>query len=96
MTRSGLMRTRTGPSSAGSAGLRPRGLSAHLPPDEKVNVGSAGGTGSFWNRWTLYSADGHGGNIALIGPGRSDWPVRILQVAGSADTTADILAREVL
>jgi len=66
------------------------------PRTGEVYVGSATGTGGFWSRWTSYAADGHGGNIALIGREPSDWRVSILQVAGSADTTDDILAMEAL
>ncbi len=66
------------------------------PVNGQLYVGSATGSDGFWGRWTSYSANGHGGNIALKDRGRSDWRVSILQVAGSADTEGDILAMESL
>ena len=64
------------------------------PRTGELYIGSATGSEGFWQRWTIYGANGHGGNVALIGRDPSDWIVSILQVAGSADTSDDILAME--
>ncbi len=66
------------------------------PRTGETYVGSATGAEGFWQRWTQYGGDGHGGNVALIDRERSDWIVSILQVAGSADTKDDVLAMEAL
>lgn len=66
------------------------------PRDGSLYVGSATGEGGFWNRWAEYRANGHGGNVALKGRQASDFVVSVLQAAGSADTTDDILASEAL
>ena len=66
------------------------------PDTHESYVGSASGRDGFWQRWTGYGVDGHGGNVALIDRKRSDWTVSILQLAGSADTGDDILAMEAL
>lgn len=41
-----------------------------------------------------YEADGHRGNVALLLRERSDWIISTLQVAGSAENQADVLAAE--
>jgi hypothetical protein len=64
------------------------------PRDGSLYVGSATGTGGFWERWSAYRANGHGGDVALIGRPRSDFIVGILQVAGSADSNDAVLAME--
>ena len=64
------------------------------PRDGSHYVGSATAAGGFWARWTQYRANGHGGNVALLGRPRSDYVVSILQVAGSSDTEHDILTME--
>lgn len=64
------------------------------PRDGSLYVGSATAQGGFWDRWTQYGANGHGGNVALIGREPSDFVVSVLQVAGSADTEDMILAME--
>lgn len=64
------------------------------PDTREVYVGSASGNDGFWQRWTEYGADGHGGNVALVDRERSDWSVSILQVAGSADNSDEILTME--
>ena len=64
------------------------------PRDGSLYVGSAIGEGGFWARWSEYRANGHGGNVALIGRERSDFVVSVLQVAGSADSDDAILAME--
>lgn len=66
------------------------------PRDGSLYVGSATAQGGFWSRWAEYRANGHGGNVALIGRDPSDFVVSILQVAGSADTAEDVLAAETL
>ena len=64
------------------------------PRTSECYVGSAKGEGGFWSRWQSYAANGHGGNVALIGREPSDFIVSILQVAGSADSPDDIVAME--
>ena len=66
------------------------------PRTGELYVGSATGAGGFWSRWCEYRRTGHGGNVALIGREPTDWRVSILQVAGSTDSTDDILAAEQL
>lgn len=60
-------------------------------------VGSASGDGGFWQRWSDYVQNGHGGNQALIRDGRdarTQAIVSILEVTGSAETRQDIVNRE--
>ena len=64
------------------------------PRDGTMYVGSASAVGGFWARWSEYLANGHGGNVGLVGREPSDFHVTVLQVAGSADTADDILAAE--
>nr|AGU10882.1 hypothetical protein [uncultured organism] len=64
------------------------------PRDGSLYGGSAMAEGGFWARWSDYGANGYGGNVALRGREPSDFIVSVLQVAGSADTTDDILAAE--
>lgn len=64
------------------------------PRDGSLYVGSATAAGGFWSRWSEYRANGHGGNVALVGREPSDFVVSVLQVAGSTDTIDDILAAE--
>lgn len=64
------------------------------PRDGSLYVGSATGEGGFWRRWAEYRANGHGGNVALLGREPSDFVASILEVAGSADSDRDILAAE--
>jgi hypothetical protein len=66
------------------------------PRTGELYVGSATATGGFWSRWSEYRRNGHGGNVALIGREPTDWRVSILQVAGSTDSTEDILTAEQL
>ena len=66
------------------------------PDTREFYIGAASGSEGFWQRWTGYGADGHGGNVALLNRERSDWIVSILQVAGSSDSSDDILAMEAL
>jgi hypothetical protein len=66
------------------------------PRTGEAYVGSAKGEGGFWSRWMEYRANGHGGNVALIGRDPTDFTASILQVAGSAENADDILAAETL
>ena len=65
------------------------------PKTKEQYVGSATGDAGFWGRWQDYS-NGHGGNVALKSRDPSDYQVSILEVAGSALTTDDILKAEQL
>jgi hypothetical protein len=64
------------------------------PKTREHYVGAAHGEGGFLGRWREYLANLHGGNVALIGRAPTDWQVSILEVAGSAAGTAEILAME--
>lgn len=64
------------------------------PRTGELYVGSATAEGGFWSRWSEYRRNGHGGNVALVGREPTDWRISILQVAGSTDSTDDILAAE--
>ena len=64
------------------------------PKTKEQYVGSASGGEGFWNRWMCYVITGHGGNIALKSREPSDYQVSILEVAGSAANTDDILKME--
>jgi hypothetical protein len=64
------------------------------PKTKEQYVGSASGGEGFWYRWQCYVQDGHGGNVALKSREPSDYQVSILEVAGTAATTDDILAME--
>ena len=66
------------------------------PRTKEQYVGSATGAEGFWGRWMSYVETGHGGNVALKSRDPSDYQVSILEVAGSADATEDILAMELL
>ena len=66
------------------------------PRDGSLYVGSATAEGGFWSRWMEYRANGHGGNVGLKGRDPSNFMVSVLQVAGSAETSDDILAAEAL
>lgn len=64
------------------------------PKTKEQYVGSASGADGFWNRWQCYVQTGHGQNVALKSRSRSDYQVSILEVAGTASTTEDILKME--
>ena len=66
------------------------------PKTREQYVGSATGSSGFYGRWLVYAQDGHGGNIALKSREPSDYQVSILEVAGSAATTEEIIAMEML
>jgi hypothetical protein len=64
------------------------------PRTKEQYVGSATGEEGFWGRWQDYVYTGHGGNMALKSRDPSDYQVSILEVAGTAATTDDILTME--
>jgi len=64
------------------------------PKTREQYVGSAYGAEGFWQRWQCYVQTGHGGNIALKSRDPSDYQVSILEVAGSASTSDEIIAME--
>ena len=57
-------------------------------------VGSATGQAGLLGRWTVYAANGHGGNVLLRQRGHRDYAVSILEVASPDMSRDDILARE--
>ncbi len=65
------------------------------PKTSEQYVGSATGDEGFWGRWQDYVETGHGGNVALKSRNPSDYQVSILEVAGTALTTDDIIQMEV-
>lgn len=64
------------------------------PMTKEQYVGSATGAEAFWHRWQDYVRTGHGGNVALKSRDPSDYQVSILEVAGSAATTAEVIDME--
>jgi hypothetical protein len=66
------------------------------PRTREQYVGAAYGTDGFWGRWQAYVATGHGGNEGLKSRDPSDYQISILEVAGSAAATDDIIAMEQL
>ncbi len=64
------------------------------PRTKEQYVGSAYGGGGFWSRWQEYVRSGHGGNVTLKIREPSDYQVSILEVAGSASCSADIIEME--
>ena len=64
------------------------------PTTKEQYVGSATGEECFWQRWQEYVRTGHGENVALKSRDPSDYQVSILEVAGTAATTADLLHME--
>jgi hypothetical protein len=66
------------------------------PQSGELYVGSATAAGGFWSRWQEYRRNGQGGNAALVDRQPTDWIASILQVAGSANTTDDILTMEAI
>jgi hypothetical protein len=66
------------------------------PRTKEQYVGKADGAGGFWGRWQEYIQTGHGGNIALKSRDPSDYQVSILEVAGTAATSEDVLKMESL
>lgn len=66
------------------------------PKTKEQYVGSAYGKDGFWGRWQEYIATGHGGNVALKSRDPSDYQVCILETAGTAATTEEIIHMESL
>ena len=66
------------------------------PKTKEQYLGKADGEGGFWSRWQDYIQTGHGDNVALKSRDPSDYQVSILEVAGTAATTEDILGIELL
>jgi hypothetical protein len=64
------------------------------PKTKEQYVGSASSEEGFFGRWQVYIQTGHGGNVALKSRDPSDYQVSILEVAGTACTTDDILRME--
>jgi hypothetical protein len=64
------------------------------PRTKEQYVGSASGEEGFWKRWKCYAQTGHGNNVALKSRTPSDYQVSILEIAGTASTTKDILEME--
>jgi hypothetical protein len=64
------------------------------PKTREQYVGSATGEEGFWGRWQDYVQTGHGGNLGLKSRDPSDYQISILEVAGTAATTEDILTME--
>ena len=64
------------------------------PRTKELYVGSASGAGGFFSRWKEYALTGHGGNVQLKSRESSDYQVAILEVAGSAANSDDIIAME--
>jgi hypothetical protein len=64
--------------------------------DGQLYVGSASGDQGFWQRWSDYIRNGHGGNRILIRENRDarDADVSILEVTGSSLTKEDIIGCE--
>jgi hypothetical protein len=60
------------------------------PKTKEQYVGSATGAEGFWQRWSDYVSNGHGGNIGLKNRDPSDYQVSILEVAGTAETAQNI------
>jgi hypothetical protein len=64
------------------------------PKTKEQYVGSATGEEGFWQRWEEYAQTGHGGDVALKSRDPSDYQVSILEVAGTAATSDDIMEME--
>ncbi len=64
------------------------------PKTREQYVGSATAEDGFWRRWQDYIHTGHGGNVGLKSRDPSDYQVSILEVAGTALTTDDIIRSE--
>jgi hypothetical protein len=64
------------------------------PRTREHYVGSAYGEDGFLGRWKAYVANSHGGNVGLRIRDPSDYLVSVLEVAGSAATTDEIIALE--
>ncbi|CAG1016736.1 hypothetical protein ANAEL_05801 [Anaerolineales bacterium] len=64
------------------------------PKTKEQYVDSAYGEGGFWCRWQIHAQTGYGDAVALKSRDPSDYQVSILEVAGTASTSDDILRME--
>lgn len=64
------------------------------PKTKEQYVGSAIGSDGLWGRWSNYSKNGDGGNIALKSREHSDYQVSILEVSGTSMNDNEILRKE--
>jgi hypothetical protein len=64
------------------------------PRTKEQYVGKADGLEGFWQRWQDYAKTNHGNNVALKSRDASDYQVSILEVAGTAASSADIQSME--
>ena len=64
------------------------------PKTREHYVGSASGNDGFLGRWRDYVATNLGGNVALKARDPADWIVSVLEVAGSAATSDEIISME--
>ena len=65
------------------------------PKTKEQYIGSATGLEGLWGRWQDYMQTSHGGNVALKSRALSDYQVSILEVAGTASTTEEIIQMEI-
>lgn len=66
------------------------------PRTKEQYVGAAYGSEGFWGRWKAYMSTGHGGNEGLRSRDPSDYQISILEVAGSATASEEIISMEQL
>ena len=66
------------------------------PRTKEQYVGAAYGRNGFWGRWQAYIATGHGENEGLRARDPSDYQISILEVAGSAAISEEIVVMEQL
>lgn len=66
----------------------------YLRRTKELCVGSATGGEGFWIRWREYYETGHGGNVRLKSREPSDYQIAVVEVAGSEQTTVDVLHAE--
>ncbi|MGH6643458.1 MAG: GIY-YIG nuclease family protein [Bradyrhizobium sp.] len=64
--------------------------------DGQQYVGSATGVAGFWQRWSDYLVNGHGGNVALKNRDARDAIVSILDTSRLSDTQQMTIEREML
>lgn len=64
------------------------------PRTKELYVGSASGADGFYGRWLQYATNGHGDVVKLKSREPSDYQVCVLEIAGSALETRDIIGLE--
>jgi hypothetical protein len=64
------------------------------PKTKEQYVGSATGSGGFWNRFLDYIETGHAQNVGLKTRDPSDYQISILEVAGTSSMDEEILQME--